>query len=395
MLIYFCFLKLFILWPPLPSNTFHLSVHLAMISKGGIFYVLRGFWVNYPFNTGRKHTNLCQGRFVDAVNIRFGLRFNLVSQRLVADCTVYQRLHGRTNRTAQVRTGIQTRLPDNTWNSLCRFSGDTLWSPPFLLDKWWLWGRSGGRWISLQNQAERKRTCFNNKCVFKGFWLWKGCTLPECLTWRDSWGRQNDVGFQHESGASPEPGPLLACMTRADCRNYSPVHWRSWTELQGWGGAAATTQPSSSACVRVCVCVLHWGADGVKAHPLWAEVPNRTGHPLLCWATQQQQFLCKVYLCLSVQIYSNATDTNTFRRKILSAGVRKRQIIWLLIWPKNTTFMQMTSVFRGSNWHNHKYKSSFSYLDAVNEVWSPQTSPNYGFLSGDVCRTFSAAAFSC
>lgn len=42
-------------------------------------------------NPGQQ-TNLCQGRFVDAVNVWFRLGFNLIPQCFVADCAVDQRL---------------------------------------------------------------------------------------------------------------------------------------------------------------------------------------------------------------------------------------------------------------------------------------------------------------
>lgn len=41
-------------------------------------------------------TNLRQRRFVDAVDVRFGLRLHLLSQCFVADGAVHQRLHERT-----------------------------------------------------------------------------------------------------------------------------------------------------------------------------------------------------------------------------------------------------------------------------------------------------------
>lgn len=63
-----------------------------------------------------EQTDLREGRFVDTVNVRFGLLFNLVSVRFVTDCAVYQRLHERTQTKKWVRAGSSPfQIPHFLW----------------------------------------------------------------------------------------------------------------------------------------------------------------------------------------------------------------------------------------------------------------------------------------
>ena len=121
-----------------------------------------------------EQTDLREGHFVDTVNVRFGLLFDLVSVRFVTDCAVYQRLHERTQ-TKKKESGqaprpskfhfffffLRVQRTAARWtrrNSPCRFWTDSPWSRRFPWDSWWLWGRSGGRCTSRRNQAEGERS---------------------------------------------------------------------------------------------------------------------------------------------------------------------------------------------------------------------------------------------
>lgn len=65
-----------------------------------------------------ERTDLREGRFVDTVNVRFGLLFNLVSVRFVTDCAVYQRLHERTQtKKKKMSQGRLLALPNSTFCS--------------------------------------------------------------------------------------------------------------------------------------------------------------------------------------------------------------------------------------------------------------------------------------
>lgn len=91
------------------------------------------FWGMVPSKRALgKQTDLCEQRFVDTVNIRFGLLFNFVSKCFVADCTVYQRLHERTQtkqHTDKLEQALALRshisefsnAARNRTNLLCRF----------------------------------------------------------------------------------------------------------------------------------------------------------------------------------------------------------------------------------------------------------------------------------
>lgn len=82
-------------------------------------------------------TNLRQRRFVDAVDVGFGLRLNLLPQGFVTHGAVDQRLHQHTQRGECKFQQEETCLQMKT-RSPCRSCGGTPRRPPSVWDKWWV-----------------------------------------------------------------------------------------------------------------------------------------------------------------------------------------------------------------------------------------------------------------